>query len=322
MSASSFLVSAYLIWILGSKLILSNNQSSATLCVLDTCLIVGLLPLVIILITASVSSKMYNWDSPWEEWLAMRRICVCGDVVHTCDKWSTSWCPSGLGLGVFCKQLPVLVIWFCLLIGILQSPHPIILTAGKPSIRSPASNEMISDSVELWDTDVCFLHIQLMETSVRLLKIHKTPPEVDFESSRSPAKSVNPIDNADPSYPHDNAVWWMYEINLSKRLSQACVHLAPDPVSLFTDHGMSSLPIRAKYKHFKTNCEQYFWFLSNWSKFLLLELMIIQAWAWNFVQLLSLPVFQVAVSLNAFWSMSFHVVGPRNGLCVRFYPSW
>ena len=60
MSASWFLVSTYLIWILGSKLILSDNQSDATLWVLDTCLIIGLRPLMIILITASLSSKMYN----------------------------------------------------------------------------------------------------------------------------------------------------------------------------------------------------------------------------------------------------------------------
>ena len=44
MSESWFLVSMYLIWILGSKLIRSNNQSRATLWVLETCLIVGLLP--------------------------------------------------------------------------------------------------------------------------------------------------------------------------------------------------------------------------------------------------------------------------------------
>ena len=44
----------------GSKMIASNNQSNATLWVLDTCLIVGLLPLMIMLITASLSSKMYN----------------------------------------------------------------------------------------------------------------------------------------------------------------------------------------------------------------------------------------------------------------------
>ena len=40
-----------------TKLIRSNNQSSATLWVLETCLIVGLLPLMIILITASLSSN-------------------------------------------------------------------------------------------------------------------------------------------------------------------------------------------------------------------------------------------------------------------------
>ena len=49
-SVSWCLVSMYLIWILGSKLILSNNQWRATLWVLETCLIVGLLPFMIILI--------------------------------------------------------------------------------------------------------------------------------------------------------------------------------------------------------------------------------------------------------------------------------
>ena len=37
-----------------------NNQARATLWVLDTCLIVGLRLLMIILITASLSSKMYS----------------------------------------------------------------------------------------------------------------------------------------------------------------------------------------------------------------------------------------------------------------------
>ena len=55
-------MSTYLIWILRFKLILPNNQSIATLWVLDTCLSVGLLPLIIILITASLFSKIYNWD--------------------------------------------------------------------------------------------------------------------------------------------------------------------------------------------------------------------------------------------------------------------
>ena len=46
--------------IFGSKLILSNNQSRAALWIHETCLIVGLRPLIIILITASLSSKTYN----------------------------------------------------------------------------------------------------------------------------------------------------------------------------------------------------------------------------------------------------------------------
>ena len=38
--------------------------------------------------------------------------------------------------------------------------------AGSPSILNPASMQMISDSVELCETDVCFLHIQLIGTKV------------------------------------------------------------------------------------------------------------------------------------------------------------
>ena len=48
-------------------LIDSNNQSRATLWVLETCLIVGLLTFMIILITASLSSKKYNKASLREE---------------------------------------------------------------------------------------------------------------------------------------------------------------------------------------------------------------------------------------------------------------
>ena len=61
-----FVVSTYLIWISGSKLILSNNQSNTTLWLLDTCLIIALLPLMIILITAPWSSKMNSWALPGE----------------------------------------------------------------------------------------------------------------------------------------------------------------------------------------------------------------------------------------------------------------
>ena len=130
---------------------------------------------------------------------------------------------------------------------------------GRPSMRNPASKEMISDSVELCETNVCFLHIQLMGTNVLLPKIHKILPEVDFESSRSPAKSeswsklrrqcwaVLPT----WQYCRNSLVWWMCEINLANRLSHVWVHFVTALASLFADHSISGLPIRAKYKHLK-----------------------------------------------------------------------
>ena len=94
---------------------------------------------------------------------------------------------------------------------------------------------MISDSVALWDSEVCFLHIQLMGTNVRLPKIHRTPSEVDFESSRSPAKSESwnkPSRQCwavPPTRQHcrQSLVWWMHEINLAKHVSHAWVHFWP-----------------------------------------------------------------------------------------------
>ena len=134
---------------------------------------------------------MYNWDSP------LRRMCVCGYVVHiwqlnnisvvpfSCLVLLLEWLPiphqfPGAGL------IDLLVLFVERDTSITTSQRS---RAGSPSIRSPASNEITSDSVELWDTDVCFLHIQLMGTNVRLPKIHKTPSELDFDSSRSQTKS-------------------------------------------------------------------------------------------------------------------------------------
>ena len=52
--------------------------------------------------------------------------------------------------------------------------------AGIPSSLSPVSREMISDSVELWETEVCFSHTQLIGTNVWLPTTHNVPPEVDL----------------------------------------------------------------------------------------------------------------------------------------------
>ena len=86
-------------------------------------------------------------------------------------------------------------------------------------MHRPTSKEKTSDSVELCETEVCFLHIQLMATNVRLPEIHGIPPEVDFEFSRSPANrnpGTIPICNAVQYIPHDNI--------RAKRVSHALVH--------------------------------------------------------------------------------------------------
>ena len=62
-------------------------------------------------------------------------------------------------------------------------------SAGISSNLNPVFKEMISDSVELCETEVCFLHIQLIGTNAWLPKMHDVPPDVDFESSRSLANS-------------------------------------------------------------------------------------------------------------------------------------
>ena len=48
----------------------------------------------------------------------------------------------------------------------------------------------------------------------------------------------------------------MLEIKRAARLSQALVHFVIDRASLFTDHKISGLPLRAKSGHFRTICEQ------------------------------------------------------------------
>ena len=44
-------------------------------------------------------------------------------------------------------------------------------------MREPASKEITSDSLELCETEVCFLHIQLMRTNVRIPNIHGVHPK-------------------------------------------------------------------------------------------------------------------------------------------------
>ena len=140
MSASWFLVSMYLIWILGSRLIRSNNQSRATLWVLETCLIVGLLPLIIILITASLSSNTHNKASWRADWTFERTESMsCITSILFCDLWCLSLLFTGFPVrSEIREQFPR-----------TETVRSHNSRAGKPSNLSPVSREMIPDSVEL-----------------------------------------------------------------------------------------------------------------------------------------------------------------------------
>ena len=63
-------------------------------------------------------------------------------------------------------------------------------------------------------------------------------------------------------YQHDNIAEFTCVMNVRdqtrQRLSQDFVHFVTARASLFTDHKIASLPIRAKYRHFRTICEQIF----------------------------------------------------------------
>ena len=51
---------------------------------------------------------------------------------------------------------------------------------GNPVFPSKRSKKMISDSVELWETEGCFLHFEFLGTNVRFPERHNVPPEVDI----------------------------------------------------------------------------------------------------------------------------------------------
>ena len=125
----------------------------------------------------------------------MRRLDVWGKstlsklliTLWDCIRFWIVWGTERTSLWFVHKSLRACWLWFVFPRTATIRSHK--SSAGIPSNRNPASKEMISDSVELCETEVCFLHIQLIGTNVWLPKTHNVPPEVDFESSRSPSKS-------------------------------------------------------------------------------------------------------------------------------------
>ena len=154
-------------------------------------------------------------------------------------------------------------------------------------------------------------------------------PEVDLESSRSPAKCESWNKSKRQRWAvfptrqnfRWSCVWWMYAIKRAERPPQTLVHFVTALASLFTDQRTSNLPIRAAYKHCGDNLRAYFWQVSNWFQFLLCEVMVVQARSWDSVQRLC-PFYLSIHDFNALFRMTFHIVWPRDSFCVRFLPPW
>ena len=165
---------------------------------------------------------------------------------------------------------------------------------GIPSIRKPVSTEIISASVELCDTHVCFLHIQLIGTNVWLPNTHNVPPEVAFESFRFRAvsKSWNShilnFWSVFPTWQYwlYSLVKWMQEIKRTRQLSQALTHFVIARASLLTVHEISGLSIRVKYRiSGKFESIQFVTF-SYGFQFFFIALMVIKTWSWFLMKLL------------------------------------
>ena len=209
----------YLIWIFVSKLIRSNNPSRATLWVLETCRASFLnkhLDHCFVVFKHKQQSVLMRRIDVWKE-----KIYIVQIIEHSMRLLSFLNC-------VRCWTNFTLVrtqVSPCFATLIRVSPRTATIRsqksrAGKPSNLNPASKEVISDSVELCETAVCFLHIQLIGTNVWLPKMDIVPHDVDFESSRSPAKSESwnsPSLHCLAVFPTwqyclYSHVWWMWEI--------------------------------------------------------------------------------------------------------------
>ena len=132
----------------------------------------------------------------------------------------------------------------------------------------------------------------------------------------------DPIDNAEPCYPHDNIVGSHLCDECMKSILPTVCH-KPLSICWLIEQVCSLTKGCQAYQFvpgtsFSRQFVRILLTISNWFKFLFLEMVIIQVRTWDFVQLPCLFIRQLAVSFNAFLSMSFHVVRPRNSLCVSF----
>ena len=196
-----------------------------------------------------------------------------------------------------------------------------------PSLRSPASREVTSDSVELCETEVCFLHILTgtdWDTTWGWFWLLK--------GARKFCESWNyviQVCSAVLYFLHDKSIDDSHscdEYMMKSALLIGCDMLESifktDLTSFFTDHQISGRPIRAKYKHFETMCGQTSDNSPTDSSSSCLKWLSSKQGCETLQScfpFFCLPIRSIVQRI--FLSMSFHVEGPQYCLCVRFLPS-
>ena len=147
---------------------------------------------------------------------------------------------------------------------------------------------MISDSVELCETEVCFLNIQLIGTNVWLPKI-----QVHLNQNIEIILFCTGL-----CFPP--LVWWMYEI---KRAPYEQVCLQNMKYRAYECEPNSDIFPTILWANSRN--------MSNWSMFFFFKMMVIQAWRCDFIQVLSFCIRKFAISFHTFLGMTFHIVGKR-----------
>ena len=153
-----------------------------------------------------------------------------------------------------------------------------------------------------------------MGTNAWLPKIHRIPPDVDL-NLQGLQQNLNlepvPVCNVELCFPHDN--------NAKIHLCDECKK-SNEPSVCHKLWSIWWLLVQVCLLTRECQVYQCIGQFSNRFQVLLLEVMVVQAKSWDFVQLLCLFVCQLTMSFNANFRMTFHVVGPRDRFCVKCLP--
>ena len=330
-----FLVSTYLIWIFGSKLILPNDQSTATLLVRDTCLIVGLRPSMIILITAPFSSKMQS-RAPEREDLTFEerhnRHWITEDHCGEFESWFGCCC--------VCQ-----VVCHAATLTALAVRVPLLGGKKNGTLRQPCPRDQERE-IHPFTTCIKSNNFRFCRT-VWDRSLFLTHPADEN-------KRVTVKDTQDPTPLSPRRRVWVFKISgkirVLKHSALLCCasHMTillkftrvvyyrnrTSQASATSSGPFCGRPCKFVYwpqnvwstntcqiQKFQDILRAYFWQFSNRSQFFFFELMVIKTWSWDFVQLLSCCSSQLAISLHAFLCMTFHSTGPCWDVCIKSHPN-